>query len=238
MRKKIIKKIVAGSLILSMILTIGNTTYAAEKPVKTDNHVTNQKTTEEMESIIDNVESQNIVTCDEQGCIIDKEELKDVCDDIDINTVQKYYNEHGLGSISKENIYNGIINSVENVNDQITDGELEVLDKGTIVDASDDSYYLQGGSTYDVSHWWGKTRYKSTYDAKKWAHELNSLAAYETGVGSIGAAIFGPSFVVLGGLSVGYAWKLAEDISYYNGLSKRGIKVDICYWFVYSISKQ
>lgn len=208
-----------------------------EKPGNVSNVVIECETIKEMESVINSVENQDIVMCNEQGYIIDSEKLEEVCDDINISTLQAYYNENGLGSISKEDIYDSMIKGIESVNNQIADGELEVLDEGTIVDATDDSYYLQGGSTYDVTHWWGKTRYKSTADAKKWAHTLNKVAAGECGAAAV-SAVFGVVPVVVGGLGSAYCWNLGEDVAYYNGKSNRGIKVEMTWCLVYSISVQ
>ena len=41
---------------------------------------------------------------------------------------------------------------------KVQNGNLEVLADGSLIDANDSDFYVQGGSTYDKTYWWGKKK--------------------------------------------------------------------------------
>lgn len=84
-----------------------------------------------------------------------------------------------------------------------------------------------------------KTKMVKMLAANKWVRNLNRTAAIAGGAGAVGGVIFGGVPIVTGGLGSAYCWHLATDVEYYNGLSNRGIKVDIPWALVgYKVRKQ
>lgn len=45
-----------------------------------------------------------------------------------------------------------------------------------MIDSTDKNFYIQGGSTYDETFWWGKRRYMSTSAARQWVYDLRDAA--------------------------------------------------------------
>lgn len=131
------------------------------------------------------------------------------------------------------------VSDVNNIAENIMEKEVQRdLDNGTLVDSEDDSYYLQGGSTYDQTFWWGRRRYKSTSNANKWARDLQNCAALNGGAATLAGACFGGVGAIPNGLTSAYCWALGNEVSYKNSLSNRGIKADIYWCLVYSVKKQ
>ncbi len=127
---------------------------------------------------------------------------------------------------------------VASVNASIIDEELVFVDSDTLIDASDDSYYLQGGSTYSTVHWWGVTHYKSTTAANAWVRELNKTANIGGSMGTIVGAAFGIWCGLAISLSAAYLRSLASDVSYYNSISTNGIVAKIYWILAYKIRTQ
>ncbi|MGU8655079.1 hypothetical protein ACV3RG_15330 [Clostridium perfringens] len=63
----------------------------------------------------------------------------------------------------------------------MNDGKLEMLSDGSITEANDEAFYLQGGSTFDKRYWLGVSRYKSTSVANACSYQLNKVAANARG---------------------------------------------------------
>ena len=78
----------------------------------------------------------------------------------------------------------------------------------------------------------------STSAANTWAYDMNKAAAVNAGAAIIAGAAFGGVGAIPNGLTSAYAWYLANDITYYNSLSNRGIVTDITWVLVYSMDTQ
>ena len=142
------------------------------------------------------------------------------------------------GIVTIDDLHNAITEGVASVNASITNEDLVFVDSDTLVDASDDSYYLQGGSTYSTVHWWGVTHYKSTTAANTWVRKLCQAA----NMGGMMGAIVGTTFGVWCGLAItitsSYLNRLATDVSYYNSTSPNGIVAKIYWILAYKIRAQ
>ncbi|CAM3255911.1 hypothetical protein [Sporolactobacillus spathodeae] len=167
-----------------------------------------------------------------------------------INTLDKYVNaddgkfdiEHiptnVINELGREEV-NKMIEGIRNVNQLAKNGEVTITDNGTVYESNDDDIAIQGGNVNKVVwHWWGLERYASVSQANRIARNLNRAAILGgTASGLITLFGFWPVGVV-GGLSSGYwAWA-ANDISYVNSLSNRGIKISFTWALVYHVKKQ
>ncbi len=170
--------------------------------------------------------------------VFDEEKIDDLCSNFDLDALNASYAKIGVEAITAEEFSQLMIDGINSVNDELQEGNFEILDGGTIVDTDDDTYYLQGGSTYDETHWWGRRRYMSTSAANTWAYDMNKAAAVNAGAAIIAGAAFGGVGAIPNGLTSAYAWYLANDITYYNSLSNRGIVTDITWVLVYSMDTQ
>lgn len=167
-----------------------------------------------------------------------EDDIDQIISEVDITELQKFYDENSLGKITKDDLQDSVISGIKEVNNQIKSGELEVLENGTIIESDDDALYLQGGSTYDKTYWWGRRRYKSTDAANAWVRKLNNAAATNAGAAAIGGAVFGGVGAVPNGIMSAYCWHLANDVSWVNSKTSRGIKADIWWCGYYKIKKQ
>lgn len=189
-------------------------------------------------SIIEALDSVVELDADADIITYDESDIVDICSKFDLDTINAEYAKIGLDAITAEEFSQMMIDGINSVNVELQEGNLEILDGGTIIDSDDDTYYLQGGSTYDVTHWWGKTRYMSTAAANTWAYEMNKAAAVNAGAAVIAGAALGGVGGVPNGLASAYAWYFANDITYYNSLSNRGIVADITWVLAYSMDTQ
>ncbi len=216
---------VAGVLSVGLLVLSGQPAYADIE----------ETAVVESENIINALEDEVSIEIADNEISYDEEEIYECIDKLDIDGINRAYIEYGLKPVSSEELAEIFISGIESVNEELDDGELKMLSDGTMVESEDDSFYLQGGSTYDQTYWWGKRRYKSTAAANQWVRNLNRTAAGEAAA----AVIFGGAPRVVGGLCSAYCWYLASDVAYYNGLSNRGIKADIPWSLVgYKIRKQ
>ncbi len=229
--KNILKKALIGMLVMTMLVGTmwSDNVYAKEQEIDSSN-------------LVDALEQSEMVEYDDKEIVYDEEAIYDFIEKIDLASINEEAIKIGLEPMTTDDLYKLFIEGIEEINETLEDGELIMLSDGTMID-SDDAFYLQGGSTYDKTYWWGKERYKSTKDANKWVRELNKTAAAEGGVGVIAAAVLaGPPGVaagVAGGVGCWYCWAFAADVDYYNGLSKRGIVASIPWVLVgYSVEKQ
>jgi hypothetical protein len=223
----------AASTILVVCLTMGTgfNTYASSisDDVESDNSIN------AINEIIQNFEEN--INLNENGFY--EVELTAVREDFaDMNPadLNEAFRQTGMNSTNE--IVSTFMSGVESVNSQIADGDLVFVDNENLIDAEDDNYYLQGGSTYDITHWWGRSRYKSTYYANKWANDLNKCAAANAGAAVVAGWVFGGVGAVPNGIASAYCWFLASDVSYYNSLSSRGIVADITWVFAYKMRTQ
>ena len=134
-----------------------------------------------------------------------------------------------------------ILNNIEIYNEQIASGLAILLSDGAIIDATSDTLYLQGGSTYDVKYYWGVRRYLSTASANEMVRDLNkesaATAAMATIAGIASAEFAGLAAIPFVGYSLYASW-IASDMSYVNGLTNDGVIADFHYTFYYNIRTQ
>lgn len=234
MKKGSVRIKLASAVVASTMLA---TSYMGDLYVQAANKevgITNEEcSVDETKDLIDNV-----VQLDNDKFNYSEKDIDQITSQLDITELQEFYDKNGLGEITKDDFKDSIVRGIENVNNEIKSGELEVLENGTIVESDDDELYLQGGSTYDRTYWWGKRRYKSTSAAKKWAYLLNGAAAVNAGASLIGGAAFGAYGALPNGMTSVYAWYLANDISYVNSCTSRGIKADLWWCLYFEIRKQ
>ncbi|MBQ8044008.1 MAG: hypothetical protein IJ272_07690 [Clostridia bacterium] len=188
---------------------------------------TNELAYDAYQSFIESVEEKGIITIENNQYTYDKEALKNE------------YDAHKIEELCEDtNGFSDIIDSINNLNANLSNGNMVIMPDDSAMKTSDVTLITRGGKTYDKDFWWGRRRYKSTAAAKEWVHVLNKAAAGEAGLGVIGS-IFGPAPAVVGGLASAYCWMLAEDVSYQNSKTKKGIKADIPWVFVgYKVTKQ
>lgn len=225
---------------MSAILLSTTITFSSFMMVNASEISSNEKECQaEVYECISDIEENNGCFSMDNLIVYDEGAIYDAVSNIDLETIKEQYKNYGISDITKEEIVELLVNGIEDSKNRLETGELTMLEDGSMVDADDDSYYLQGGSTYDKTYWWGRRRYKSTSAANKWVKKLNKTAAAEGGIGAIGGAILGPAPGIVGGIGCWICWDLASEVSYYNSLSKRGIKADIPWCIVgYKVRKQ
>lgn len=141
-------------------------------------------------------------------------------------------------NLTKQSIVSTFSSHINTLNNDLHSGKYTVQSNGELVNSSDSNFYVQGGVTKDITYWWGKKRYTSTYATNLWIDKLNSDAALNAGAGIIAGAVLGGIGGVPNGTGFAYAWKFASDISYVNHRSNRGIVANITWALTYSIRKQ
>lgn len=214
--------------VLSLFSIFGFTVYAEEGTSAAD-------IAEELISKIDNAVCLDF---EQNKIVFDEALIVAICDEADLDTINEFYQRAGMTSATNYELVQLFIKGIDNVNQSLEKGEYKILAGGTIVETKDDDYYLQGGSTYDLTKWWGRRRYKSTDAASRWAYELNQCAAINAGAAVIGGAVFGGVGAIPNGITSAYCWMFANSVTYYNALSNRGIVADITWIFVYKVRKQ
>ena len=235
MRNKKLKTIILGISIGTIISinTLATNVFASDL-----NRNTNILNTNVIQEINDDI-SQNISIDNDQIKINNTNDLLNKIDDADINKLNELAKSQGIEkSYTKEDLIKLYEDSISNLNKEITQGNLEMLSDGSIIEANDDSFYLQGGSTFDKRYWWGVSRWKSTDDANHWSYELNKAAAANAGIAVLAGAVLGGVGAIPNGLTSAYTWALANEVSYKNSLNSRGIVADINWSLVYSVYGQ
>lgn len=145
--------------------------------------------------------------------------------------------------------YDAFEESVNNLNELLASGELEMTESGTIYEVSDDELVVQGGNVDKVVwHWWGITRYANYDNASTIAYKYNKYgnnAGMVCSVATVLAVVLPSSTAkvvagVVGG-EAGFFWAywcgLANDISYYNKIG-RGVAIKMTWILAYSVSTQ
>lgn len=235
MNKKRLKiNILALTLgILTSVTNLSTTAYASEL-----NNNINISSNDLIQTINEDI-SKNVEILDNSIEFKNTDDLLESIDDSVIDELNNLAKQQGIDkTYTKEELLNLYETSIDSLNNKINAGELELLDDGSLIDANDDSFYLQGGSTFDKSYWWGVSRWKSTYYANEWAYELNKAAAANAGVAVIAGAVLGGLGAVPNGITSAYCWALANEVSYRNSLTTRGIVADINWAYVYSVYGQ
>lgn len=229
--KKSFKKIIPLSLTIGIFLSSSIGAFAnVSEPV-----ISNIVNIEVVNQLINNIEDEVEVT-GEGLYSIDKNAIENEILNMDDKTLEILCIQGGFNSTDE--VVNSLVAGIESVNEQIETREIVFIDEENLISSEDCDYYLQGGSTYDLTHWWGRTRYKSTYAANWWAADLNKQAALNAGTGVIAAAVFGGIGGIPNGLTSAYCLHLATNVSYYNSLSSRGIVAKITWALAYSMRTQ
>lgn len=159
---------------------------------------------------------------------------------LDLKSLEELAESRGIvykGGLTGEKIFKMFAAGITFLDEEIKKGNLLVLSNGTIVDANDDNFYLQGGMTFDQTFIWGRRRFKSTANARTWVYDMRAAAHLNAGAALV-LAVFGAVFALPNGLTALYTYHLADRVEYWNGRSSRGIKADI--WWIpwFSISTQ
>lgn len=175
------------------------------------------------------------VTIDDKTAVLKKITQEDVDNLNELATSQGIKYDQVL---TKESLVQLFENGIESINEEVSNGELEILEDGSLIESTDDNFYVQGGSTYDKKYWWGVKRYKSTYAANKWVSDLNTAANINAGAAFLAGAIFGGVGAIPNEISSVYAYQLANKVSYRNSLNNRGIIANITFTFVFTTASQ
>lgn len=233
MKNRKIKSVILGLSIGTMIsmITFSTNVFASEL----NNNVSSDELIQEVNEEI----SQNIVISDNKIELKNIDDLLRNIDDSTIDKINELSKSQGIDkTYTKEDFIKLYENSISNLNEQMNDGKLEMLSDGSIIEANDESFYLQGGSTFDKRYWWGVSRWKSTSAANTWSYQLNKAAAANAGVAVLAGAVLGGVGAIPNGLTSAYTWALANEVSYRNSLTSRGIVADINWSLIYSVYGQ
>lgn len=229
------------SLILFSSVLLGSTNVSA------DSNGSQTYNEEELERSLNNIIGAigENVSIDSKGLVLEeKEEVIENIDQKDIENLLKLAETQGINytqTVTKESVVEMFEAGIQETDKAVEEGELTVLSNGSLIDAKDDEFYVQGGSTYDKSYWWGKKRYKSTYFANVWVRDLKSLGHANAAGAFVAAAIFGPIApwaALPNGLTSAYLYNLADKVSYRNSLNSRGIIANLTYTLVFTTASQ
>ncbi|WP_375345173.1 hypothetical protein ACEWPB_00600 (plasmid) [Priestia megaterium] len=232
--------ILCAVLSLSLFLQLGVTNFSDVQAAETDNSAVVTKGTESLDNIIDDV-SKNVSITDESISLENESAILESITQEDIDNLNELAKEQGIQyekPLTKEYVLELLKQGINSVNSELNDGNLEVLKDGSLIESDDDSFYVQGGSTYDKTYWWGKKRYKSTANANKWASQLNSVANANAAGAVIAGAVFGGVGAIPNGLTAAYSYQLAQKVSYRNSLNNRGIIANLTWTLVFTTASQ
>ncbi|MCM3034126.1 hypothetical protein [Niallia sp. MER 6] len=225
------------SLSLFVELGLGFTNVQA---AENDNVVTTAEGTESLDSIIDTISED--VSVDQEGVELgDKSTILENINQEDINNLNALAEQQGIEynqPLTKESVVQMFENGIDTINSEVEDGNLEVLSDGSLIESDDEDFYVQGGSTYDKTYWWGRKRYKSTANANKWASQLNSVGNANAAGAVVAGAVFGGVGAIPNGLTAAYAYQLQNKVSYRNSLNKRGIVANLTWALVFTVKSQ
>lgn len=236
MKKRMITLALSACILLSDMGVANAATFA--DTCKTEESTVAVEAQKDLDDVVDEVDGTIQLDTSNDTIVFSEEDIADICKDMDMDLINEFYSEMGMEPVTADELADMFVEGIENLNAELAEGDMEILENGTIVDSEDDSYYLQGGSTYDQTFWWGRRRYKSTKNANKWARDLQNCAALNAGAATLAGACFGGVGAVPNGLTSAYCWALGNEVSYKNSLTKRGIKADIYWWLVYSVKTQ
>lgn len=196
------------------------------------------------EEIINTIETN--ITYSDNGITIDSEkELKNELKQIDINAIKEELinlgaNKQEVQKFNENTIFDLIKDNIEDINKDVKQNKLKIVENHDIIDAEDDNFYVQGGSTYSKRYSWGIRHYKSTAAANKFTYELNKKSN-NIGLTAGLSFIFSPYGIpggVLGTVTVWYLNGMSNKVNYYNNKNNRGIILDINNWLTYSVRNQ
>ncbi|HHO42350.1 MAG TPA: hypothetical protein ENN12_03220 [Epsilonproteobacteria bacterium] len=207
-------------------------------------HATGDLSENELENSVHNIINtieKNVVISEEGVFIKNKGQIIKNLRQEDIENFKILSKNQGIKydkPINKNTVLEMFGEGIELSDKAIKSGELTVLKNGSFIETEDDDFYLQGGSTYDKSYWWGKERYKSTYNAGRWTRDLRSAGHLNAGMAVIAGAIFGGVGAIPNGLSSIYVYNLADKVDYRNSLNNRGIIAKLTYTLVFTTASQ
>lgn len=236
MKKFLYSFILAVFLFTSMGVNAVPAATISEVPATTISESPNEKVFEVVNVISKGVEVSS------KGFKINNEKavLKDL-ESVDLVALEEVCNSQGIvhkGGLTPKIVLKIFTDGMESVNMSLEKGDLKLLSGGTLVDPKDDKFYIQGGSTYDVTYWWGKSRYKSTANAATWVYELNSVANADAGIALLCGVAFGAVGAVPNGLTSAYCYQLANTVSYRNSLNSRGIIANLTWLLAWTTESQ
>ncbi|MFJ5765970.1 hypothetical protein ACIP9C_11415 [Lysinibacillus sp. NPDC093210] len=195
---------------------------------------------ESLENIISVIEEYIEISSD-GITILDEDNIVRNLNQEDINLLNELAREQGnYNIITKASLMEDLDVHFTNINEKIEKGELKVLDNGAMIDSTDKNFYIQGGSTYDETYWWGKRRYMSTSAARQWVYDLRDAAAVSTGL-ALASVVFGKLGVIpatINGITALWTNQLANRVEYHNGNTNRGIRADLYWVLVFNIEPQ
>ncbi|MGE7624364.1 hypothetical protein ACQKMD_15310 [Viridibacillus sp. NPDC096237] len=232
------KKVVPVIILLSFMLvfTVTSPVSAAESSTQ----MTAIPETDVIDTVIDTI-GKNIQfdAANEEFIVEDVAKISNDISDEDLQKINELAKQQNVNVVyTKESLVEKFTEGIDELNESISNNELTVLTNGELIEKNDENFYVQGGSTKAVNHWWGTDYYKSTANANKWAYEANQLAiGHVVAGGAIGFFSGGLGFVV-GGVASSWYFMFANSLNYYNGLSKRGIVASITKAFVYNVKTQ
>lgn len=233
---KSLKKAGVAVLVGSLVFGVPQVAIADEDTSLQEVELAANEASEEVDNLIADLGDDIEIT--EDGIVYEEGDIEDAVADMDINAINDFYVLNGMESVTEDDLVRMFEEGIESVNEEIRDGELDVLANGTIVEADDDAYYLQGGSTYTQTHWWGRRIYKSTAAANRWVYQLNQAGHLNTGAAVLAGAVFGGVGAVPNGLTAVWVYSLANRVQYVNSTTKRGIIADVRWVLYYTVRTQ
>jgi len=142
------------------------------------------------------------------------------------------YNKFGSETV------NSIIEGIDNINELAQDGEIIITDNGTVYEADDTSFDVQGGVNKIVWTWYGRKSYMSTSRANSFAYTAKQVSYGAAGVGAVAAYFSFGTTALFGGLTSLYFAKLADDVTIRNTGHSRGIIVHMTWAAYYWTQRQ
>lgn len=191
--------------------------------------------TNDLQSVVENMDKEIVIN--DNGVKYNTDSLvKDISDE-QLDSINSLAKAQGLDVVyTKESFINEMVDGLKKVDQQIEDGELEVLSDGTMIESEDDNFYLQGGSTYTTTHYWGKKFYKSQAATKNWAYKASQLSlGHAAAGGAVAFLSLGAGFIVGGIMSTWYGM-FANSLNQHN--NKRGTVSNITWAMLYKVRSQ
>lgn len=173
----------------------GNTATASASSIDGDVSFSDALTPSDFSSIINKVDTileGNLIINDSGIHIFNEEKAAEELSSLDLSPIQNEMQKNGTifeTDLTPSDLIEMYNEYISETNIEIEEGSLIVLEEGTIVE-NDDTFSLQANVTKDVKYWWGKRRFKSTANARKWAANIRA-AGHVNAAAGIGLAIFG-----------------------------------------------
>lgn len=239
-KRKVLRPFIASFLACIMLLTFMTPVFAKrdERNSKARSMLETNKKVEEIMSEIISIIDKEIATDTSGIKIKNRDKILEDLESINFEALEALAEKQGIkyeDDLDEETLLRMFEIGINETNASIKKGKLKVLSDGALVEADDDNFYLQGGSTYDIRYWWGVVRYKSTDNARTWAAKIRSTGH----VASLATLIFGytPAGAITG-LTALWAYNFADRVDYWNDSTSRGIIATIYVTLFFSIKTQ